>query len=129
MDCGASPRVLQRGASNLYFPLTVSALSIPPWSDKLQELIGIRWSEVIDASRHDREVLLRPFLDSFQNNLGMTLDEILDEIERRVAYINSPESENLKQDEYKNLVEGKAGQAQFGNIHHGVRGAPTTGSG
>ncbi|MCY4428212.1 MAG: DUF1998 domain-containing protein [Halieaceae bacterium] len=117
VDCGASPRVLQRGASNLYFPLTVSALSIPPWSDKLQELIGIRWSEVVDATRRDREVLLRHFLDSFQNNLGMTLDEVLDEIERRVAYIDNPERENLRQDEYKNLIEGKAGQPQIENTH------------
>ena len=117
VDCSEFPRALQRGASNLYFPLTVSALSIPPWSDKLQELIGIRWSEVVDASRHDREVLLRHFQDSFSNVLNMTLDEVLDEIERRVAYINSPESENLKQDEYKNLIEGKPGQTQFGTVH------------
>ncbi len=117
VDCGATPRVLQRGASNLYFPLTVSALSIPPWSDKLQKLIGNRWSEVVDASRHDREVLLRYLSDSFQNVLGRTLDDVLDEIERRVAYINNPESENIKQDEYKNLIEDKAEQTQFGTAH------------
>ena len=117
VDCSESPRALQRGASNLYFPLTVSALSIPPWSDKLQKLIGIRWSEVVDASRHDREVLLRHFQDPFSSVLNMTLHEVLDEIERRVAYINSPESENLKQDEYKNLIEGKPGQTQFETVH------------
>ena len=116
VDCSARPRVLQRGASNLYFPLPVSALSIPPWSDKLQELIGIRWSEVVDASRHDREVLLRHFADSFQNVLGMTLDEVLDEIEKRVTYINNPERENLRQDEYRNLIEGVAGQVPFGIV-------------
>lgn len=118
VDCGATPpRVLRRGASNLYFPLTVSALSIPPWSDKLQKLIGNRWSGVVDASRHDREVLLRYLSDSFQNVLRMTLDDVLDEIERLVAYINNPESENIKQDEYKNLIEGKAEQTQFGIAH------------
>ena len=42
---------------------------------------------------------------------------MLDEIERRVAYINNPESENIKQDEYKNLIEDKAEQTQFGTAH------------
>lgn len=117
VECGACPRALQRGASNIYFPLTVSALSIPPWSDKLQELIGIRWSEVVDAPRRDREVLLRHFKDAFRNVLNMSLDDVLDEIERRAAYILSPESENLKQDEYSNLIEGTPDQTQLGTIH------------
>ena len=32
-DCGETPRVLQRGASNVWFSLTHSAISIPPWSE------------------------------------------------------------------------------------------------
>ena len=33
--CHAQPRVLQRGVSNTYFAATVSALSIPPWTEEL----------------------------------------------------------------------------------------------
>lgn len=38
--CDATPRVLLRGASNAYFPVVESALSIPPWSDPLQLALG-----------------------------------------------------------------------------------------
>lgn len=35
--CQATPEALQRGASNVYFAVTRSALSIPPWTDPLQQ--------------------------------------------------------------------------------------------
>lgn len=34
-ECHASLRVLQRSANNVYYPVNVSALTIPPWSEKL----------------------------------------------------------------------------------------------
>ncbi len=116
-NCNATPRVIQRGASNLYFPQTVSALSIPPWSDKLQELIGVRWSEVVDAPRHERKVLLRVFSDKFKLHLNMTLDDVLDEIENRINFLDRPERKNLKQDEYKNLFDGEVDQTPLYNRH------------
>ena len=42
-SCKRQLRVLQRGASNVYFPVTASALSIPPYSSRLLQLL----SEVI----------------------------------------------------------------------------------
>ena len=38
--CDEELRVLLRGASNAYFAVTASALSIPPWSDPLQIAVG-----------------------------------------------------------------------------------------
>ena len=38
--CNRQLRVLQRGASNVYFPVTASALSIPPFSTQLQQLLA-----------------------------------------------------------------------------------------
>ena len=37
--CGAIPRVIQRSANNVYYPVTQSALTIPPWSSKVQQVI------------------------------------------------------------------------------------------
>lgn len=108
-ECGATPRVLQRGASNLYFPITVSALSIPPWSDKLQELIGINWAHLVNASRDERATILKVFGSKTLEALGMSLEEVLDEIEKRAGYVKDPRTENLKLDEYTNLCEGMPG--------------------
>jgi hypothetical protein len=44
-DCKRPLRVLQRGAANVYFPVSASAISIPPYSDwlinKLDEVVGV----------------------------------------------------------------------------------------
>lgn len=39
-NCQRSLQVLQRGASNTYFPVTASVLSIPPYSDRLADLVA-----------------------------------------------------------------------------------------
>ena len=113
-ECDATPRVLQRGASNLYFPVIVSALSIPPWSDRLQGLIGVNWSLIVDSTREERSILLRRYEKAFRTTLGKSLEEVLDELERRVEAAKSPESEDLKYDEYKNLTEGSPGAGAEG---------------
>lgn len=38
-ECDATPRMLQRGATNLYFPKVASAILIPPFSDPLRKII------------------------------------------------------------------------------------------
>ncbi|MDR7316057.1 hypothetical protein J2X83_002300 [Brevibacillus nitrificans] len=45
-SCTKTPRGLQRGASNVYFSSTISALSIPPWSDDIQQLVSSKWSDI-----------------------------------------------------------------------------------
>ena len=105
-ECGEVPRVLQRGASNLYFPITVSALSIPPWSDKLQELIGINWAVIVDATREQPVHFVAASRESLKDALGMSLEDVLESIEQRVKEIKKPQSGDLKLDEYKNLIEG-----------------------
>ena len=39
-DCDEEVHVLLRGASNAYFPVAQSAISVPPWSDPIQIAIG-----------------------------------------------------------------------------------------
>ena len=41
-------RALQRGASNLYYPIFESALDIPPWTEPIQRLINDYWDNLIN---------------------------------------------------------------------------------
>ena len=41
--CDCQPRGLQRGASNVYFSVTESSLSIPPWSEGVDKVIESWW--------------------------------------------------------------------------------------
>ncbi|KRF39824.1 DUF1998 domain-containing protein [Paenibacillus sp. Soil787] len=45
-NCRSIPRGIQRGASNVYFSSTISALSIPPWSDETQQLVSSKWADI-----------------------------------------------------------------------------------
>lgn len=43
VTCNQTVRALLRGATNLHFSVNVSALSIPPWSRKIQLELGKKW--------------------------------------------------------------------------------------
>ncbi|WP_428116985.1 DrmB family protein [Candidatus Poriferisodalis sp.] len=52
--CGEDPRVVLRGASNAYFSVTASALSIPPYSDPIQMAIAPYLDTLVKLSTVDR---------------------------------------------------------------------------
>ena len=104
-ECGQELRVLQRGASNLYFPVEVSALSIPPWSDAFQEALDVEWHRLASEDDENKlkqliEVLLVDVTDDFD----MSVEDICHEIVRRKKYLANPEREDLKYDEYCSLT-------------------------
>lgn len=39
LNCSAIMRTMQRSANNVYYPVTQSALTIPPWSSKIQKIL------------------------------------------------------------------------------------------
>ena len=110
--CTAQLRTTQRDASNVYFSLTASALTIPPWSNKLHQNINAQWEhlEPILNSTPDPTFLLKSlipvyFKDFLQN---YEVDEILSEImkifhkDTTIKYTK----QNLFEDEYKVFCVG-----------------------
>jgi hypothetical protein len=68
--CTERPRVLLRGASNAYFPIVESALSIPPWSDPIQVALGLYADQMakVDSLEKTRlwlEITNAPELERF----------------------------------------------------------------
>lgn len=101
--CMAEPRVVQRGASNLYFSVVESALDIPPWSDELQKKIGIRWAMLEQApDQSSRQVLVRAM--RLPEITGKPEEELIAVIEDRVARLRSPDR-NIRWEEYQQFVE------------------------
>jgi hypothetical protein len=107
-QCAEHPRALQRGASNLYFPITESALTIPPWSDRLQETIGIYWDSIVGCKPEQRADFIAMLangaaLSSALAELKMTPAEVAHQIERRLKqYEDLPP--NLREEEYQLLT-------------------------
>lgn len=106
--CGMIPHVVQRGASNLYFPATESALSIPPWDDDLQAAMGEWWVQVSSAATpEDRDAVVRQFIWPIWEGPDTTLEELQDRVRQRVELLDSQAAENLRFQEYMQLDSGR----------------------
>lgn len=100
--CTANPRVVQRGASNIYFSVVESALDIPPWSDELQKKIGMRWAMLEQApDSNARRQLIQALRLSVIT--GKTDDELAEIIEDRIRRLQSPDR-NIRWEEYQQFI-------------------------
>lgn len=109
-DCSLTPRTLQRGASNVYFSVSPSALSIPPWSEGAFKVINKHWSVL----RHIPDAALSGTISGMNlakgtayNNNDLVL--AVQQRKAREAGEDMPvDAGSLRDEEYQALVMGKA---------------------
>lgn len=94
-------KTLQRGASNMYFPVIASALDIPPWSDGLQQKLKRDWDRIVKFDDDQ----LRDFLKSIRiaSQFKMSDEELFREVQVRKRRLHNASDEDLRIDEYKQL--------------------------
>ena len=101
-ECKAQMWALQRGASNLYFTVTESALTIPPWSKKIFSAIDEAFDRLYDTwkSNPDENTKKAIITYEFRNLIsnGYTYEQIESAINQR--FDNSPEETFQKKDIY-----------------------------
>jgi len=106
--CTEHPRVLLRGASNAYFPIVESALSIPPWSDPIQVALGAYVDQMakvdsLEKTRAWLDVNTVPDLERF------TAEQVWSALARRQEGAQETDLD-LRQEEWRAL------QAEPGSI-------------
>lgn len=111
-DCNAIMKTLQRGASNVYFSITQSALTIPPSINYLQDIIEDKWSTIENYLNND---LSTPMLNMFVDAIFIdeikkgkfSTDDIVKEIIKKYNATEKKDKEYTKyelyEDEYKAL--------------------------
>lgn len=113
--CNASMRALQRGASNAYFSITQSSLTIPPWSSKIQSLIDEKWDNIQTAFDNGMDDnFLKSFLGILYKDVvdegRFTIDDFMLEINKRRGIevdTGIPFTEHMMyEEEYKALCAG-----------------------
>jgi len=113
-DCTGVVRAMQRGASNLYFPVVESALSIPPWSDQLQEALGMFWGTLVNTEKSDRakfiHMLSQGELRVVLDELQLTPDQLAGEIENRVRLLECDGGAEIRDEEYRQFTLSIAGE-------------------
>jgi len=111
-SCDQVPRTLQRGASNVWFSLMHSAISIPPWSEGAFLVLNKHW----EMLRHLRDrAALRAVLESMRLAEGtvFSTDDLVTAVIERQAGEETDDDDvtrSLKRDEHTALHHGRAEQ-------------------
>jgi hypothetical protein len=93
-QCKHKPRSVLRGASNVYFSSTLSALSIPPWSNPIQLLLNEHWQTLGQLSPE----VLRPVIESLKEFSGIHPDDVALAVQQRKN--NATTIGSLRREEY-----------------------------
>ena len=125
--CKAPMRGLQRSASNVYFSITESALTIPPWSTAIQGEINRCWDSLkslLDGNPVDmvlNEIIKYQFSHIISHGKA-TVDELKTEIYRRYNQAGNGEytKQSLREDEYKMFCAPDQDDPQFKTMHSDV---------
>lgn len=120
--CSQKVVILQRGASNLYFPLMESALVIPPWSEGVIHQLGYRWHEISSLSGNDSETAREQrsrYIDMFWSDISETLgnigiDVFKELVEEKIVESKKASSGNLRWDEYQQFMVAASNQRKKG---------------
>lgn len=125
--CEAKMRGLQRSASNVYFSVTESALTIPPWSTAIQGEINHCWDSLKSLlDGHPNDTTLNAVIgfqfSSLINHGKATVDELKAEIMRRYNQAGGDDytKQQLREDEYRMFCAGDQDDPQFKTVHSEV---------
>ena len=106
--CNHDQRAMQRGASNMYFPVTASALSIPPWTDPLQEALAGDWDGIVNAPPEGRPFVVKALsggtLSRVLADLNGDIDRLVQLVEERVAAYHDDRIGGIRHDEYEQFT-------------------------
>ncbi len=102
-QCNEQVHVILRGASNAYFPVVESAISVPPWSDPIQLALGEYIEQLakvksVDMLRMWLEISNAPALGEFE------LDRLWDALEHRRS--GEIRVEDLRREEWEAFTAG-----------------------
>lgn len=102
-------RVVQRGASNLYYPLMDSALDIPPWTRTLEHIISDYWddlADIEDPGQRARWIADTPYLKAATERLGITPADLSRRFDELLKDIEIADLSDLRIDEYRVFTTG-----------------------
>jgi hypothetical protein len=97
-------RVLQRGGSNIYYPVMESALDIPPWTRTLERILGDYWDTLLDIVDHEGRVA---YINSSQHlsrvisRENISAEDLASKFDEMFNGADSIDVNNLRLDEYQ----------------------------
>ena len=101
-ECGQTVKVLQRGATNVYFPIRESAVSIPPYSGHVHMIANSLWATFKDID--SKSDLWKMLVKSLAPTHNLTAAELLDALNKKKAEVSGQQGDiDIKIDEFDAL--------------------------
>lgn len=107
---------MQRGASNVYFANNISALSIPPWSSKIQAEISRSWNIYKAVANNDMVLETIIKANNLDKKYSCSAKEIIEQIRLKASREGTNQKktyEAIIQDEYKAFISGNNDDHSF----------------
>ena len=105
-ECKCGAYGSQRGASNVYFGVTRSAISIPPWNDEIYDLIMANIKSIDLAKKvpdeNSRNLVMQTLVDTYFKPKGYTLEQVNEALKKMDS--DTKEKLDLKELEYKTIT-------------------------
>ncbi len=107
--CGKTVTTMQRGATNLHFTITASALSIPPWSQKVQIELDENWAN-LKPLLYNPDLFI-PTIEAWKlpKKCGCSAEDIYEEAKRKNDMWKNKEEkswQDILEGEYKAFLTG-----------------------
>jgi hypothetical protein len=99
--CGEQPRMMQRGATNLYFPKVASAILIPPFSDPLRKYVddANNWAFLSGDPTAEGEPNAG-LVENFAKLYRLPFERLLEVVRAKMAGL-SVEEEGITEEEFR----------------------------
>jgi hypothetical protein len=116
VQCEETMRTLQRGATNLYFPIIASALSVPPWSEQIQQELSKHWYTL--STFVEDEDLFNRGIERFglPAKLQCSAKELYKHARMKKNAMENPKRKSwqeILEDEYRALCSGNNEKGEF----------------
>jgi hypothetical protein len=107
--CTLIPRTLQRGASNVWFSIVHSAISIPPWSEAAFRILGKGWKFLKSVPDNALEASIRGYLEAEgMADLDISVTDIAEAVRTRKRQDAGEQGDDpLRAQEYDALLKGR----------------------
>ena len=121
-SCDKYLRVVQRGASNVYFPFTVSSIYLPPGSSSESRTINKVLDNAMTWNTLTSGMVEGKYIDPIRCEIvaqskGVDADELLEAAQRRFDGVPEQDAtrpisdEQFRRQEYEVLQQGRTGEA------------------
>ncbi|MDY0170847.1 MAG: DUF1998 domain-containing protein [Thermoguttaceae bacterium] len=109
-ECGEQLRMLQRGATNLYFPKVASAILIPPFSDPLRKFVeDTQYWTFLSGDPNDDGTPNQMRVENFAQIQQIPVDRLMEVVKHKMAGLQSDDAtiseDDFRFSEYKALSE------------------------